>query len=207
MHEIIDTAKRDLETKAYAWLSGRELFSDEELRFLHDACATVPKELIRVGDVGEQNNLDVGRFMEDKKEQLPVYRNDPLGRDVVDTLNRGRCREFLSHLMGGDFYIRRCQANVLLDGSFIGKHIDTYSNLDYRYSCVIQFGEHYDGGEFFIEHEGVERQIRTGYADFLVNRCEIPHGVRTVTGGNRTSLVFFLSESPLSRPNTQHKQI
>lgn len=207
MQEIIDTAKWDLETKAYAWLSGRELFSDEELRFLHDACATVPKELIRVGDVGEQNNLDVGRFMEDKKEQLPVYRNDPLGRDVVDTLNRGRCREFLSHLMGGDFYIRRCQANVLLDGSFIGKHIDTYSNLDYRYSCVIQFGEQYDGGEFFIEHEGVERQIRTGYADFLVNRCEIPHGVRTVTGGNRTSLVFFLSESPLSRPNTQHKQI
>jgi hypothetical protein len=44
-------------------------------------------------------------------------------------------------------------------------------------------------------------------AEFLVNRCEIPHGVRRVLGGNRTSLLFFLSGSPLSIPNTQHKQI
>ena len=93
------------------------------------------------------------------------------------------------------------------EGSFIGKHIDTYSNLDYRYSCVIQFGQNYEGGELFVEFNGKEQEIRTGYGEFLVNRCEIPHGVRRVLGGNRTSLVFFLSESPLSTPNTQHKQI
>ncbi|NIM40167.1 MAG: 2OG-Fe(II) oxygenase [Hydrogenophaga sp.] len=160
-----------------------------------------------MGDVGEHNHLDVGRFMEDKKEQTPVFRNDPLGREVIERLNQGRCRELLSALMEGEFYIRRCQANVLREGGFIGKHIDTHSNLDYRYSCVIQFGEAYEGGEFFIEHEGREHQIRTGYADFLINRCEIPHGVRTVRGGSRTSLVFFLSKSPLSQPNHHHKQI
>jgi len=207
MQNIVNSTLNDLDSKAYACLNGRALFSDEELRFMNEACIGVPKELIKIGDVGEQNHLDVGRFMEDKKEQIPVYRNDPVGRQVIDILSRGRCREFLSHLMGGDFYIRRCQVNVLRDGCFIGKHVDTYSNLDYRYSCVIQFGEGYNGGEFFIEHEGTEREICTNYADFLVNRCEIPHGVRKVTGGNRISLVFFLSKSPLSEANTNHKQI
>jgi hypothetical protein len=207
MKDIINTATRDIQTHAYAWLNGRELFSEEDLEFFHRACETVPKELIRVGDVGEHNNLDVGRFMEDRKEELPVYRNDPLGKNVVDRLNQGHCRDLLSALMGGEYYIRRCQANVLRDGSFIGKHIDTYSNLDYRYSCVIQFGHQYEGGEFFVDYKGKEREIRTGYGDFLVNRCEIPHGVRQVRGGNRTSLVFFLSKSQLSQPNTHHKQI
>ncbi|KQP20515.1 2OG-Fe(II) oxygenase [Pseudorhodoferax sp. Leaf267] len=207
MKDIFLSAKNDIENKAFALVDGRQLFSSEDLQFLHRACEKVPKELIRVGDVGEQNNLDVGRFMEDKKEQTPVYRNAPLGKDVVDRLNSGRCRALLSAMMGGDFYIRRCQVNVLRNGSFIGKHIDTYSNLDYRYSCVLQFGEDFEGGEFFVEFNGKEEEVRTGYADFLVNRCEIPHGVRTVRGGNRTSLVFFLSKSPLSRANTDHKQI
>ena len=144
---------------------------------------------------------------DEKIMAMRSIRNDPLGREVVEMINRGRCRELLSELMDGEFHIRRCQANVLLEGSFIGRHIDTYSNLDYRYSCVIQFGEQYEGGEFFIDQEGTEREIRTGYADVLVNRCEVPHGVRRVTGGNRTSLVFFLSKSPLSEPNTNHKQI
>lgn len=207
MEKIIASAQNDIEHTAFALLDGRQLFSSEDLQFFHQACMTVPKELIRVGDVGEQNNLDVGRFMEDKKNELPVYRNDPLGKDVVDRLNRGRCRQLLAALMGGGFYIRRCQANVLRAGSFIGKHIDTYSNLDYRYSCVIQFGEQYAGGEFFVEYQGKEQEIKTGYADFLVNRCEIPHGVRTVRGGDRTSLVFFLSKTPLSRINSNHRQI
>jgi hypothetical protein len=207
MKDIIKNASKDIEQTAFARLDGRELFSAADLEFFHRACEQVPKELIRVGDVGEQNDLDVGRFMEDKKEQLPVYRNDPLGKEVVDRLNQGNCRELLSALMGGNYYIRRCQANVLREGSFIGKHIDTYSNLDYRYSCVIQFGRDYAGGEFFVEFNGKEQEISTGYGEFLVNRCEIPHGVRRVLGGNRTSLVFFLSESPLSTPNTQHKQI
>jgi hypothetical protein len=207
MQELISTAQHDIEHKAFALLDGRQLFSPEDLQLLHHACKTVPKELIQVGDVGEQNNLDVGRFMEDKKDETPVYRNDPLGKDVVDRLNQGRCRELLSALMGGEFYIRRCQANVLRNDSFIGKHVDTYTNLDYRYSCVIQFGDQYEGGEFFVDYQGHEQEIRTGYAAFLVNRCEIPHGVRTVRGGNRTSLVFFLSKSPLSHINSKHKQI
>ena len=207
MQKHIEKAQKDLESIQYARLSASNFFSKKELLFLANACKKVPKNLIGIGDVGEVNNLDVGRFMEDKKGELPIYRNDPVGRQVVEILNNSSCREFLTTLMGGKYYIRRCQVNVLRDGNFIGKHIDTHSNLDYRYSIVIQFGEHYEGGEFFIEAAGVEQEVKTNYADLLVNRCEIPHGVRRVTGGNRTSLVFFLSEQPLSVPNTNHKQI
>ena len=207
MELLANTIKDELETQAYAHFDAHEIFSQEELDFLSRACQLVPKERIRVGDVGEQNNLDVGRFMEDKKDALPVFRNDPLGKNVVDILIGKRAGELFRQVMGGDFYVRRCQSNVLTEGSFIGKHIDTYSNLRYRYSCVIQFGEDYEGGEFFIEHDEREHRIKTGYADFLVNRCEIPHGVDQVKKGNRTSLVFFLSEDDLSVPNVHHKQI
>lgn len=112
--------------------------------------------------------------MEDQKGQLPVYRNDPWGKRVVEILSSGKSREFFNGIMGEECFIRRCQANQLEAGNFIGKHIDTYSNLEYRYSVVIQFGKDYGGGEFFVDYEGKEHQLKTGYADVLINRCEIP---------------------------------
>jgi hypothetical protein len=191
MQARIEKAQADLRSLAYARLGARDLFSGQQLAFMAQACADVPKEPIGRGDVG--------RFMEDKK--------DPIGRVVVELLNMGKCREFLSGLMDGEYYVLHCQANLLRQGGFIGKHIDTCSNLDCRYSCVIQFGREYEGGEFFIETDGVEQEIKTHYADFLVNRCEVPHGVRAVKAGNRTSLVFFLSKTPLSMPNHNHADI
>lgn len=205
--QAIDTARHQLETYAYASFSASLLFSEDELRYMDDACQVIPKTIIEIGDVGEENFLAVGRFMEDQKGQLPVYRNDPYGRRVVEILSSGKARAFFDGVMENTSYIRRCQANVLEAGNFIGKHIDTYSNLEYRYSVVIQFGKQYEGGEFFVEYQGGELETKTGYADVLINRCEIPHGVRKVEGGKRSSLVFFLSTSPLDKPNLHNKQI
>ncbi|WPO98685.1 2OG-Fe(II) oxygenase [Pseudomonas sp. HR96] len=207
MQETIRTANQQLRTQAYASLEATQLFSLQDLDYLETACQAIPKTLIEIGDVGEENFLAVGRFMEDQKGQLPVYRNDPHGQQVVDILLSGKGREFFDGIMEGECFIRRCQSNQLEAGNFIGKHIDTYSNLEYRYSVVIQFGKDYEGGEFFIEHEGRESQFKTSYASVLINRCEIPHGVRKVQSGTRTSLVFFLSTSPLDRPNLNNKQI
>lgn len=207
MQETIQAASQQLGSSAYAALNASQLFSREDLAYMEEACQVIPKTIIEIGDVGEQNYLSVGRFMEDLKGELPVYRNDPWGQRVVEILSSGKSREFFNGIMGGECFIRRCQANLLEAGNFIGKHIDTYSNLEYRYSVVIQFGKEYEGGEFFIEHEGQSSQLKTGYADVLVNRCEIPHGVRKVESGTRTSLVFFLSTSPLDKPNLNNKQI
>ncbi|MEE1925752.1 2OG-Fe(II) oxygenase [Pseudomonas sp. 148P] len=207
MQETIQTASQQLNSSAYAALNAAQLFSREDLAYMEEACQVIPKTIIEIGDVGEQNFLSVGRFMEDQKGQLPVYRNDPWGKRVVEILSSGKSREFFNGIMGGECYIRRCQANKLEAGNFIGKHIDTYSNLEYRYSVVIQFGKDYDGGEFFVDYDGKEALLKTGYVDVLINRCEIPHGVRKVESGTRTSLVFFLSTSPLDKPNLNNKQI
>ncbi len=67
MENIIDIASRQISSQAFARLDGRDLFSAEDLQFLHRSCEAVPKELFRIGDVGEENHLDVGRFMEDRK--------------------------------------------------------------------------------------------------------------------------------------------
>jgi hypothetical protein len=203
----IDTARHQLNTYAYASFSASLLFTEEELRYLDDACQVIPKTIIEIGDVGEENFLSVGRFMEDPKGELPVYRNAPYGRQVVDILSSNKARTFFDGVMENPCVIRRCQSNVLETGNFIGKHIDTYSNLAYRYSVVIQFGTQYEGGEFFVEYQGGELETKTGYADVLINRCEIPHGVRKVHSGKRSSLVFFLSTSPLDTPNLHNKQI
>ncbi|TWC37738.1 2-oxoglutarate-Fe(II)-dependent oxygenase superfamily protein [Pseudomonas sp. SJZ079] len=207
MQEVIQNANLELHSNAYAALNAAQLFTDEEIRYLDEACQIIPKTIIEIGDVGEQNYLSVGRFMEDQKGQLPQYRNDPYGKRVVEILSSGKSREFFNGIMQGECFIRRCQSNLLEAGNFIGKHIDTYSNLEYRYSVVIQFGKQYEGGEFFIEHEGRESQLKTGYADVLINRCEIPHGVNKVQSGTRASLVFFLSTTPLDKPNLHNKQI
>lgn len=207
MQETIQAANQQLHTDAYARLKASQLFSDEDIDYLETACQVIPKTIIKIGDVGEENFLAVGRFMEDQKGQLPVYRNTPYGERVVEILSSGKSREFFNGIMEGECFIRRCQSNLLEAGNYIGKHIDTYSNLEYRYSVVIQFGRQYEGGEFFIEHEGQESQFKTGYADVLINRCEIPHGVRKVQNGTRSSLVFFLSTSPLDKPNLNNKQI
>lgn len=205
--QAIEIARHQLDTYAYASLKASLLFSEDQLHYLDSACQAIPKTIIEIGDVGEENFLSVGRFMEDHKGQLPVYRNAPYGEHVVGILSCGKARAFFDEVMENPCFIRRCQANVLEAGNFIGKHIDTYSNLEYRYSVVIQFGKRYNGGEFFVEYGGGELETKTGYADVLINRCEIPHGVRPVTSGTRSSLVFFLSTSPLSKPNLHNKQI
>jgi len=207
MKKLSFIAIDDLANKAFSSLSATELFSDKEINYLANACYSVPKDFIKIGDVGEENKLSVGRFMVDKKGELPVYCNDPVGQKVVDILSSGKCFKFFKEVMGGDYFIRRCQANMITEGGFIGKHIDTYSNFDYRYSVVIQFGQSYGGGKFFVDFKDDLHKVKTSFADMIINRCEIPHGVESVTNGKRMSLVFFLSKNSLDIKNLENNQI
>lgn len=206
MVELVKRSKKNLSANAFLKISARDLFDNEDLRFIEDACRDVEKEQITIGDVGEMNHLLVGRFAEDKKGKIPVICGD-LGKKVLDILTSKNAKKYFEGIMDGEYFIRRCQVNVLTEGGFIGKHIDTYSNFEYKYSCVIQFGKDYDGGDFFVDYNGNEQKIKTSYKDMLVNRCEIPHGVENVTSGNRTSFVFFLSKSPYEEINNKNNQI
>jgi hypothetical protein len=207
MIELSQKASEMLNTNAMATLFARDLFKDEQIESLSKYCEQVDKERIIIGDVGERNDVLVGRFMHDIKGECPKVCNGELGESVLAILQSKKSVDFFRGIMGGDFYIRRIQSNILSEGSYIGEHIDTYSNLTYTYSVVIQFGKDYEGGEFFVNYNDQVEQIKTTYGDMLVNRCEIPHGVKKVTKGHRKSLVFFLSKSPMDEANNHNNQI
>lgn len=199
--------KKTLSNAAFARFTADKLFSRDDFARLERLAQIVPKREIRIGDVGEENNLDVGRFMVDRKGELPVPCNEPLGSEALSLLSGPRARSLFTCIMDGAYWIRRCQANRLRAGCFIGRHVDTYSNFDYRYSVVLQFSRDFSGGSFFVEQAGRDTEIHTQHADVLINRCEVPHGVRRVTAGDRLSMVFFLSSSPPDVPNLHHRQI
>ena len=67
MQQTIQAASQQLNSSAYAALNAAQLFSREDLAYMEEACQVIPKTIIEIGDVGEQNFLSVGRFMEDQK--------------------------------------------------------------------------------------------------------------------------------------------
>jgi len=90
--------------------------------------------------------------------------------------------------------LRRCQANLLLPGDYIGLHKDQDSNPDYIATVVFHFGEDYQGGDFVTHHaQRGTRSYRPAGRCVLVNNCEIPHEVTPVTQGRRHTLACFLS--------------
>jgi len=198
---------KNLLLDGYSQFSAKDLFTKQQLDILELTSSVVPKEKIIVGDVGEKNYLEVGRFMTDIKDEYPSLVNTRYANDVLSVLNSRESKSLFYTIIGGDYYVRRCQLNVMSEGSFIGKHTDTDSNEDYIYSIVIQFSDDYEGGEFFIDFRGKEINLKTNKYDLLINRCEIPHGVRKIKSGIRSTLVLFLSKKDLSQKNLYNKQI
>ena len=207
MSNLVDISNEQLSQNAYAKFSAELLFTEDQLKEMEYLVDVVPKEKVLIGDVGDDNCLLVGRFMQDKKNELPIISNGDMGKKMLSILNSSNVKNYFDSLINTDSYIRRCQANILTEGSHIGVHIDTYSNMDYIYSVVVQFGKDYEGGEFFVHYNNNEHSIKTTYHDVLINKCEIPHGVKKVLGGNRKSLVFFVSDAPLTKYNEDNHQI
>lgn len=207
MEKLLSSTKKHLKKRAYASFKAKEIFNDEQLNRMNHLVDVVPKKKVTLGDVGDDNNLLVGRFMNDEEGKCPQVLNGEMGEEMVSILNASFSQEYFSKLLGKDYFIRRCQANILTEGSHIGTHIDTYSNMNYIFSIVVQFGKEYGGGEFYVNHDGKEEFIKTAYGDILINKCEIPHGVKKVDSGHRKTLVFFLSDQPPEVPNTENHQI
>lgn len=207
MKKLLSLTKTQLRERAYANFKATQIFSNEQLERMNHLVDVVPKKKVTLGDVGDDNNLLVGRFMNDEGGKCPQVMNGDMGEEMLRILNASSSKEYFRKLLRKDYFIRRCQANILTEGSHIGTHIDTYSNSDYILSVVIQFGKEYEGGEFYINYHGKETFIKTSYGDVLINKCEIPHGVKKVNSGHRKTLVFFISDKPLEFPNTENNQI
>lgn len=149
-------------------------------------------ETVLIGDAGEPNQVQVGRFMTDVRNTKVV--NEELNARLMKIITSERMKNFYRELVGLDVaHIRRAQVNKMLPGSFIGLHLDRDSNPDYEVSVVLQLGRQFGGGEFVVhDSQGPVQSIEPTYRSMTVSRCNFPHEVRRVTAGERISLVYFL---------------
>ncbi len=154
------------------------------------------------GDASEDHSVYVARFVNDVERPVDL---NALTDKVKQIVLSEKMLKFYSTFTGTDVLcLRRCQANMLLPGDYIGLHKDQDSNPDYIATVVFHFDERYQGGEFVTYHpEQGAQHFHPVARSVLVNNCEIPHEVTPLTKGKRKTLACFLSldfgESPTRR--------
>lgn len=154
----------------------------------------LPTETVYYGDVGEPNKVDVARFVTDVK--APEIVNEKFSMPLLKLIYNERVEAFLKKfLKTNDLYLRRCQLNMIEDGGFIGKHLDTDSNPDYLVAMILHFDEKYLGGDFYYYPNGKRQKIETSKNCVIISSCSIAHEVTSLENGKRKTLVFFLSKN------------
>ena len=170
------------------------LFSESELDELNLLQNKLPEEYVELGDAGEPNDLFVRRVMVDYPGILPQKVNSPISDNILKILDNEEKHHHLIKFIKRAGYIRRCQINRMVEGSFIGLHLDIDSNPDYLVSVVIQLGTEFSGGEFITsKQDGTQHYYMPDYGSVIISDCKIPHLVNTVDSNERVSLVYFYS--------------
>lgn len=147
------------------------------------------------GDANEGHSVWVSRYYNDIES--PEALND-FSTAVEAIVMSDKMRAFYKRFTGTEkVCLRRCQANRLLKGDFIGEHKDQDSSPDYMATVVFHFSSSYTGGYFqTAESAGNEPLSCKPQAHMaLVNNCSIPHQVTPVESGERLTLACFLSTS------------
>ena len=153
----------------------------------------IPRELVRIGDAGEKNNVYVSRLMTDIKK--PIVVNKKYSNMVLNILNEKYLGFFEKIVNRKKLYIRRAQVNNMSKNAFVGYHLDIDSNPDYLCAIVLQLGSEFTGGEYVVYKKKTKRIFRPKYKSIIISDCKIHHEVTKVRSGKRISFVFFLSEN------------
>ena len=186
-----------------------------DLKRIESYLKKLPLETITIGDAGEINNCSVGRLYEDHPGNLPQKVNDYLCDKVMSVFWSAKAKYFF-----GQFFdqgkehlcIRRSQVNILGEGSYVGRHLDTDSNPDYTVAAVLQLGESFEGGEFVVYPNKVASKndaqfIKPEYGSLTISWCKKEHEVHRVASGQRTSFVSFISDyAGINRRNIQPQE-
>ncbi|MDA0655120.1 MAG: 2OG-Fe(II) oxygenase [Proteobacteria bacterium] len=182
---------------------GDNFLTEEEFAELESLAENLPKEHIELGDAGEPNKLEVGRFLTDVEGI--EYVNRPASDRAVEILAKPALMDFYCKILDHDqLFIRRMQYNIMREGSFVGFHLDIDSNPDYTVAVVIQLGQEFTGGEYAVFGGDMPpRVLEPTHRSIIISKCEFPHEVRVVKSGARKSLVFFLS--PNDGPNLRQE--
>ena len=150
------------------------------------------------GDADEAHSVWVSRYFNDVDSPQAL---SELSKDIETIVMSAKMRAFYQQFIGTDrICLRRCQANRLCAGDFIGEHKDQDSSPDYIATIVFHFSNDYEGGDFLTSDQSVENGIeqkryKPQAQTALVNNCSIPHQVTRVESGERLTLACFLSTS------------
>lgn len=165
-------------------------------------CQQLDFEKVVGGDTGDAHSVWVGRFIND--ENLPRQYSDSTP-DLLDILMSPAMQAWYAECTGMQtpLCLRRCQANKMRSGDFIGYHIDRDTTPDYDATFIFHLSQDYQGGEFVVHHpQQGELHFRTQTHQVMLNRGDIPHEVLPVASGERLSLACFLSTNfgPSTKP-------
>jgi hypothetical protein len=185
----------DLENQSTLLFEENEipLTVDEWLK-LAELLAESDYQHIVSGDANENHSVWVSRYHNDVS--APVALNEQ--SDAIKAIVMSpKMRAFYKCFTGTEeLCLRRCQANRLQTGDYIGWHKDQDSSPEYLATIVFHFGEQYTGGVFQTgDDEETLRSYRPDARMALVNSCSIPHQVSMVESGERLTLACFLSTS------------
>ena len=190
----------DLEQQATLLFDESEIpLNSDEWQQLGQLLADSEYDHIIGGDANESHSVWVSRYFNDV--QSPKALN-ALSDEVASIVMSPKMRHFYQQFTGTDkLCLRRCQANRLQKGDYIGIHKDQDSSPDYFATVVFHFDDKYSGGYFqtvdssdalsSYEQKKYKPQGRMA----LVNNCSIPHQVTRVESGVRLTLACFLSTS------------
>lgn len=192
--------KFDLEKQATLLFAEHEIpLSTQEWQQLAALLAKSEYQHIVGGDSNESHSVWVSRYFNDVESPEAL---NALSTEIEAIVMSDKMRRFYQQFTGTEkLCLRRCQANRLQKGDFIGLHKDQDSSPDYFATVVFHFSENYQGGYFQTmavstdEPAGPQQRYKPRAHMALVNNCSIPHQVTTVEAGDRLTLACFLSPS------------
>ena len=123
----------------------------EEWQEIETVLEDAEYEHIVSGDAGEGHSVWVCRFYNDVEKPVPLH---PQSQKISDIVMSPKMKAFYKQIIGSDeLCLRRCQANLLHEGDYIGVHVDQDSNPDYFATVVLHFDTEYRGGEFITRDQ------------------------------------------------------
>ena len=170
--------------------------TEQEWQQLADILGRSDYEHIIGGDANESHSVWVSRYFNDVVSPKALSEQS---EEVAAIVMSPKMRNFYKRFTGTDqLCLRRCQANRLLEGDYIGEHKDQDSSPDYFATVVFHFSPDYSGGYFETgndELSGESKRYKPKGKTVLVNNCSVPHQVTPVEKGERLTLACFLSTS------------
>lgn len=201
----VDQLAHEFQQDGAVLVSPDELpMSSTDWQHLESILSSIDYEKVVGGDTGDAHSVWVGRFVNDVEKPVALH---PKTEEVLEILTNDTMHAFFAKIIGARrLCVRRCQANRLQEGDFIGYHVDQDTTPDYKATAIFQLSGDYQGGEFVVHHPGSgDRVVNFPRYSVLMNRGDIPHQVKSVKQGMRSTLACFFSTNfgPTQKPRSE----